>query len=141
MTNKLKILIIFLLLSFTSLSQIDTNKICFEYSTVQDISRDLIRYDSTIIELEYLRNVLDLERKTLSFKNQQIEILTSKNINCYSMLDSYKEKESIYIKREKELIEINNILTSKNTKLKKMLIITTSTTISLGTIIILSFII
>ena len=57
------------------------------------------------------------------------------------MLDSYKEKESIYIKREKELIEINNILTSKNTKLKKMLIITTSTTISLGTIIILSFII
>ncbi len=135
MQNKLKILILFLQLSFTSLSQIDTNKICFDYDVVQKISIDLIKYDSTLVELEYTKRILEITENRSLLKDKQIDILLSKNINCNSIIEIYKEKDILYKKRENDLIEENTSLTRKNKNLKTALITTSTTTTILGGIL------
>jgi hypothetical protein len=132
MQNKLKILILFLQLSFISLSQIDTNKICFDYDIVREISKDLIRYDSTLVELEYTKRILEITENRSSLKDKQIENLISQNINYDIIIEAYKEKEILYKKREGDLINENSILTAKNKNLKIAFITTTTTTLILG---------
>jgi hypothetical protein len=135
MKSKLKILTLFLQLSFISLSQIDTNKICFEYDIVQKISRDLVRYDSTLVELEYTKRILEITENRSLLKDKQIEILISKNVNYSFIIEAYKEKETLYKKREDDLIKENASLTHKNKNLKTALITTSTTTAILGGIL------
>ena len=135
MKNKLKILILFLQLSFISLSQIDTNKICFEYDIVREISKDLIRYDSTLVELEYTKSILEITENKSILKDKQIEILLSKNVNYSFIIEAYKEKETLHKKREDDLVEANTSLTRKNKNLKTALITVSTTTTLLGGIL------
>jgi hypothetical protein len=135
MKSKLKILTLFLQLSFISLSQIDTNKICFEYDIVQKISRDLVRYDSTLVELEYTKRIIEITENRSLLKDKQIEILISKNVNYSFIIEAYKEKETLYKKREDDLIKENASLTHKNKNLKTALITTSTTTAILGGIL------
>ncbi len=128
-------LVIILLLSFTSLSQIDTNKICFDYQTVQNISRELIRYDSLSIELEYTQNLLAISNNKLENNSQIIDLLLYKETNYQTIIGSYKTKESYHLNREKDLLKINNDLINQNKKLKTGLIISSTTTAILGGIL------
>ena len=135
MKNKLKTLIILLLLSFTSLSQVDTNRICFSYDVVRAISIDLLKCDSISSELKYTENILKIVEIRSALKDETIELLLQKNINYGMVIGTYEQKEKIYKTREKELIEENTTLTRKNKNLKTGLMVSSTTTTILGGIL------
>lgn len=140
MKNKLKILVLSLLLNFITLSQIDTSKICFDYDIVLNISQDLLRYDSVLVELEHTKSILSITQTRSDLKDEQIKMLLDKNINYGFIIENYSKKESLYKKREEDLVKENKDLTRKNKNLKTALIATSSTLTIVGGILAVIFI-
>jgi hypothetical protein len=93
MLTKLKILIVLLLLSLTSFSQKDTNKICFSYSKAKLIAIDLVRGDSAVAELKIV--------------NKLVWQLTEKTNSQDSTITLYVVKEKKYISQITKSEEIN----------------------------------
>ena len=91
MVDKLKILLIILLLSSTSFSQKDTSKLCLDYSVAKQVAIDLVRGDSAIAELEQTNLLVN----QLTFKTTQqdsiINVYKDKDANCLSQIDNYNK--------------------------------------------------
>lgn len=94
MIKNLRILIILLLLSSTTFSQKDTNKICFDYKTAQKIAADLVKGDAAIEELN----------KTQKLVGQLQETIIEKD----SVINDYKVKDSICDQQNRINLEAKN---------------------------------
>ena len=103
MVDKLKILLITLLLSSTSFSQTDTSKLCLDYSVAKQVAIDLVRGDSAIAELEQTSILVD----QLTFKTTQqdsiINVYKDKDANCLSQINNYNKI------REQHTIMVNGL--------------------------------
>ena len=103
MVDKLKILLIILLLSSTSFSQKDTSKLCLDYSVAKQVAIDLVRGDSAIAELEQTNLLVD----QLTFKTTQqdsiINVYKDKDANCLSQINNYNKI------REQHTIMVNGL--------------------------------
>ena len=91
MVDKLKILLITLLLSSISFSQTDTSKLCLDYSVAKQVAIDLVRGDSAIAELEQTSILVN----QLTFKTTQqdsiINVYKDKDVNCLSQINNYNK--------------------------------------------------
>tara|TARA_R110000824_G_scaffold74972_1_gene190413 strand:- start:40 stop:468 length:429 start_codon:yes stop_codon:yes gene_type:complete len=103
MVDKLKILLIILLLSSTSFSQKDTSKLCLDYSVAKQVAIDLVKGDSALAELEQTNSLVD----QLTFKTIQqdsiINVYKDKDANCLSQINSYNKI------REQHTIMVNGL--------------------------------
>ena len=103
MVDKLKILLITLLLSSTSFSQKDTSKLCLDYSVAKQVAIDLVKGDSALAELEQTNSLVD----QLTFKTIQqdsiINVYKDKDANCLSQINSYNKI------REQHTIMVNGL--------------------------------
>ena len=112
MVDKLKILLIILLLSSTSFSQKDTSKLCLDYNVAKQVAIDLVRGDSAIAELEQTSILVE----QLTFKTTQqdsiINVYKDKDANCLSQIDNYnkiREQHNLIINGlEKDIESIKN---------------------------------
>ncbi len=112
MVDKLKILLITLLLSSTSFSQKDTSKLCLDYSVAKQVAIDLVRGDSAIAELEQTSILIE----QLTFKTIQqdsiINVYKDKDANCLSQIDNYnkiREQHNLIINGlEKDIESVKN---------------------------------
>ena len=101
MVKKLRILLPILLLSLTTFSQKDINKICFSYDTAKKIAVDLVKGDSAIAELDKTNQLIfDLLNKS----NRQDSIIRdfkTKDFNFSMQIQNYNqigEQQSIIIR-------------------------------------------
>jgi len=87
------------MMSFITLSQTDTNKICFDRSTVVNIQKDLIRGDycdsiskakDTIIIAQNVKIVA--KDNTIKAKNEQL-VLLKENTGLYKKVIEVREEE------------------------------------------------
>ena len=103
MVDKLKILLIILLLSSTSFSQKDTSKLCLDYSVAKQVAIDLVKGDSALAELEQTNSLVD----QLTFKTIQqdsiINVYKDKDANCLSQINNYNKI------REQHTIMVNGL--------------------------------
>lgn len=119
MIRRLKILILFLLLSWLSFSQKDTSKICFDYTTAQRIAIDLVRGDSAIAELQQVHQKNITLQKLIEDQQKILDLCEEKHFMCSSQVITY---ENIVVKHEefiKDLEKDVEELTQKNTNLKR----------------------
>ena len=105
MIKNLGILVLTLLLSSTTFSQKDTNKICFDYKTAQKIAEDLTKGDAAVEEL----------KKTQKLVGQLQETIVGKD----SVINDYKSKDSICDKQIKIHVEAQNKQSNVITGLEK----------------------
>jgi len=94
MIKNLGTLVLTLLLSSTTFSQKDTNKICFDYKTAQKIAEDLTKGDAAVEEL----------KKTQKLVGQLQETIVRKD----SVINDYKAKDSICDQQNKINLEAKN---------------------------------
>jgi hypothetical protein len=118
MLTKLKILIVLLLLSLTSFSQKDTNKICFSYNKAKQIAIDLVRGDSAIAELKITNKLVWQLNEKISTQDSTITLYIIKEQNYISQINNYDKistkKDEIITGLEKDVTK----LTKKNNRLK-----------------------
>ncbi len=118
MLTKLKILIVLLLLSLTSFSQKDTNKICFSYNKAKQIAIDLVRGDSAITELKITNKLVWQLNEKISTQDSIITLYIVKEQNYISQINNYDKistkKDEIITGLEKDVTK----LTKKNNRLK-----------------------
>jgi hypothetical protein len=118
MVKKLKTLLVLLLLSSTSFSQKDTNKICFSYNKAKLIAIDLVKGDSAITELKVVNKLVYQLNEKIDSQDNLIILYVEKEKNYNSQIDNYKkivvEKDKIITNLEKDITH----LTRKNNNLK-----------------------
>jgi hypothetical protein len=118
MVKKLKTLLVLLLLSSTSFSQKDTNKICFSYNKAKLIAIDLVKGDSAITELKVVNKLVYQLNEKIDSQDSLIILYVEKEKNYNSQIDNYKkivvEKDKIITNLEKNITH----LTRKNNSLK-----------------------
>jgi hypothetical protein len=118
MVKKLKTLLVLLLLSSTSFSQKDTNKICFSYNKAKLIAIDLVKGDSAITELKVVNKLVYQLNEKIDSQDSLIILYVEKEKNYNSQIDNYKkivvEKDKIITNLEKDITH----LTHKNNNLK-----------------------
>jgi wobble nucleotide-excising tRNase len=105
MIKNLGILLFTLLLSSTTFSQKDTNKICFDYKTAQKIAADLVKGDAAVEEL----------KKTQKLVGQLQETIVEKD----SVINDFKSKDSVCDQQIKIHVEAQNKQTNVITGLEK----------------------
>ena len=103
MVDKLKILLIILLLSSTSFSQKDTNKLCLDYRVAKQIAIDLVKGDLALAELEQTNILLDQLTFKFSQQDSIINVYKDKDANCLSQINSYNKI------REQHTIMVNGL--------------------------------
>jgi hypothetical protein len=118
MVAKLKILIVLLLLSLTSFSQKDTNRICFSYSKAKLIALDLVKGDSAVAELKVANKLIWQLNEKISTQDSTITLYIVKEQNYISQINNYDKistkKDEIITGLEKDVTK----LTKKNNRLK-----------------------
>ena len=100
MVDKLKILLIILLLSSTSFSQKDTSKLCLDYKVAKQVAIDLVRGDLALAELEQTNILLDQLTFKFSQQDSIINVYKDKDANCLSQINNYdkiREQNNIMI--------------------------------------------
>ena len=118
MATKLKTLIVLLLLSLTSFSQKDTNKICLSYSIAKLIAIDLVKGDSAVAELKITNKLIWQLNKKISTQDSIVTLYIAKEQNYISQNIKYEE---INIENKKIITGLENDvakLTKKNNRLK-----------------------
>lgn len=118
MVKKYKILIILLLLNYTTLSQIDTSKICLPYNVVQKISIELIQKDSLENELHETKNLITVYKSKITLQNNTILLLEKKEENYIKQIDNLTKQDSLHTKEVTRLRKENDDLSRKNKNLK-----------------------
>ena len=121
MATKLRILIVLLLLSLTSFSQKDTNKICFPYDKAKLIAIDLAKGDSAIAELKVVNKLVWQLNEKISTQDSIITLYIAKEQNYISQINNY---DKIIIKKDKIITGLESDvtkLTRKNNNLKSAL--------------------
>ena len=118
MVKKLKTLLVLLLLSSTSFSQKDTNKICFSYNKAKLIAIDLVKGDSAITELKVVNKLVYQLNEKIDSQDSLIILYVEKEKNYNSQIDNYKnivvEKDKVITNLEKDVTH----LTRKTNNLK-----------------------
>jgi hypothetical protein len=118
MVAKLKILIVLLLLSLTSFSQKDTNRICFSYSKAKLIALDLVKGDSAVAELKVANKLIWQLNEKIDSQDSTITLYIVKEQNYISQINNYDKistkKDEIITGLEKDVTK----LTKKNNRLK-----------------------
>jgi hypothetical protein len=118
MVAKLKILIVLLLLSLTSFSQKDTNRICFSYSKAKLIALDLVKGDSAVAELKVVNKLIWQLNEKIDSQDSTITLYIVKEQNYISQINNYDKistkKDEIITGLEKDVTK----LTKKNNRLK-----------------------
>jgi hypothetical protein len=118
MARKLKILIVLLILSSKSFSQIDTNKLCFSYNTAKLIAIDLIKGDSAVAELKITNSMVwQLNEKT-NIQDSIITLYVNKEDNYIAQLKNTEKINTVKDKIISELESDVSKLTRKNNRLK-----------------------
>jgi hypothetical protein len=118
MVAKLKILIVLLLLSLTSFSQKDTNRICFLYSKAKLIALDLVKGDSAVAELKFANKLVWQLNEKISTQDSIVTLYIVKEKNYISQTVKYEE---INIENKKIITGLENDvakLARKNNRLK-----------------------
>ena len=119
MATKLKILLVLLILSSNSFSQIDTNRICFSYDKAKLIALDLVRGDSAIAELKLANKLIWQLNEKSNAQDSLVTLYVAKEENYVGQIANYDQiltrQESIITGLEKDVAT----LTSKNERLKK----------------------
>jgi len=118
MVNKFKILIISLLLSLTTFSQKDTNKICFDYKIGQKIAVDLVKGDAAQAELKKTQVLVDQLNDKISEKDSIIWIYIKKDTNYLKQIKLYADIQQTNALTISELKKDVNTLETKNNNLK-----------------------
>ena len=90
--TQLRLLILFLLVSFKSISQTDTQKVILSDSIAREVVKELIRYDFCKQELKLTDNQIENFKSIIKEKDS---IIKEK--------DSYIEKQETFIGRSKKL--------------------------------------
>jgi hypothetical protein len=119
MATKLKTLLVLLLLSLTSFSQKDTNKICFPYSTAKKIAIDLVKGDSAIAELKVVNKLVWQLNEKIDTQDSIIKLYVVKEQNYISQIDNY---DKILVKKDEIITGLEGdvaTLSRKNNRLKK----------------------
>jgi hypothetical protein len=118
MATKLRILIVLLLLSLTSFSQKDTNKICFPYSKAKQIAIDLVRGDSALAELKLTNKLVWQLNEKISTQDSIITLYIAKEQNYISQINNY---DKIIVKKNDVITGLESDVTKlsrKNNRLK-----------------------
>jgi hypothetical protein len=118
MVAKLKILIVLLLLSLTSFSQKDTNRICFSYSKAKLIALDLVKGDSAVAELKVANKLIWQLNEKIDSQDSTITLYIVKEQNYISQINNY---DKISTKKDEIITGLENDvakLTRKNNRLK-----------------------
>jgi hypothetical protein len=118
MVAKLKILIVLLLLSLTSFSQKDTNKICFSYSKAKLIALDLVKGDSAVAELKITNKLVWQLNEKISTQDSIVTLYIVKEQNYISQINNY---DKISTKKDEIITGLENDvakLARKNNRLK-----------------------
>jgi hypothetical protein len=121
MATKLRILIVLLLLSLTSFSQKDTNKICFPYDKAKLIAIDLAKGDSAIAELKVVNKLVWQLNEKISTQDSIITLYIVKEQNYISQINNY---DKIIVKKDKIITGLESDVTKlsrKNNQLKSAL--------------------
>ena len=121
MAIKLRILIVLLLLSLTSFSQKDTNKICFPYYKAKQIAIDLVKGDSALAELELTNKLVWQLNEKISTQDSIITLYIAKEQNYISQINLNKliinKKDEIITGLESDVTKLSR----KNNRLKSAL--------------------
>jgi len=118
MVKRYLTLAILLLLSYVSLSQIDTSSICFPYNIVQKISIELIQKDSLESELHETQKLIQVFKSKVEIQDSIISTQDDKESNLLGQIQNLSEQDEIHTKEVKRLRGENNTLNRKNKNLK-----------------------
>jgi hypothetical protein len=118
MANRFKTLTILLLLSLTTFSQKDTNKICFDYKTGQKIAADLVRGDAAQAELKKTQELVGQLNDKISEKDSIIWVYVKKDTNYLKQVKSYADIQQTNAITISELKKDITILSTQNNNLK-----------------------
>jgi chromosome segregation ATPase len=118
MVKRYLTLAILLLLSYVSLSQIDTSNICFPYNIVQKISIELIQKDSLESELHETQKLIQVFKSKVEIQDSIISTQNDKESNLLGQIQNLSEQDEIHTKEVKRLRSENNTLNRKNKNLK-----------------------
>mgnify|MGYP001408772804 FL=1 len=118
MAKRYLTLAILLLLSYVSLSQIDTSSICFPYNIVQKISIELIQKDSLESELHETQKLIQVFKSKIEIQDSIISTQDDKESNLLGQIQNLSEQDEIHTKEVKRLRGENNTLNRKNKNLK-----------------------
>jgi hypothetical protein len=118
MVKRYLTLAILLLLSYVSLSQIDTSNICFPYNIVQKISIELIQKDSLESELHETQKLIQVFKSKVEIQDSIISTQDDKESNLLGQIQNLSEQDEIHTKEVKRLRGENNTLNRKNKNLK-----------------------
>lgn len=118
MVKRYLTLAILLLLSYTSLSQIDTSRICFPYNIVQQITIELIQKDSLENELHETQKLIQVFKSKIEIQDSIISTQGNKESNLLGQIKNLKEQDEIHTKEVDRLRDENNTLDRKNKNLK-----------------------
>jgi hypothetical protein len=118
MANRFKTLTILLLLSLTTFSQKDTNKICFDYKTGQKIAADLVRGDAAQAELKKTQELVGQLNDKISEKDSIIWVYVKKDTNYLKQVKSYADIQQTNAITISELKKDITTLSTQNNNLK-----------------------
>jgi hypothetical protein len=118
MANRFKTLTILLLLSLTTFSQKDTNKICFDYKTGQKIAADLVRGDAAHAELKKTQELVGQLNDKISEKDSIIWVYVKKDTNYLKQVKSYADIQQTNAITISELKKDITSLQTQNNNLK-----------------------
>jgi hypothetical protein len=118
MVRKLGTLISILLLSLTTFSQVDTNKICLSYKIAKLIAIDLVKGDSAKAELSKTQELLTQLQIKINEQDTVIGTHVKKEINYKKQIELNSKKEIEYKDIVVNLEKDNIKLTTKNENLR-----------------------
>ena len=108
-----------LILSSSSFSQIDTNRICFSYSKAKSIALDLVKGDSAIAELKIANKMIWQLNEKGNAQDSLVTLYVAKEQNYIGQISNYDQivtkQKTIITGLEGDVAK----LTSKNERLKK----------------------
>lgn len=120
MVKKLKILVIIILLSFSTFSQNDTNRICLPYSIAQKVAIELVQKDSLESELKVTNQILKETQYKCSIQDSIIVSFEKKEIEYKAEIKLFEEKEKLSKDKITSLESTNADLVKKNHRLKSL---------------------
>jgi len=115
-------LVVTLLLSLTAFSQKDTSreqKVCMPLSVAQAIAADLLRYDSTLVELQLTQSILYITEQKIIAQDSVIAMHKQKITIAQQQQLTQQEMFNVCSTRVTDLQEEVATLTNKNNNLKR----------------------
>ena len=108
-----------LILSSSSFSQTDTNRICFSYSKAKLIALDLVKGDSAIAELKIANKMIWQLNEKIDAQDSLVTLYVTKEQNYIGQVSNYDQivtkQKTIITGLESDVEKLNR----KNERLKK----------------------